>query len=79
VLAIHGSRSDGSAINQIITVPGRTITTTTGCMNVLKLGTAQGEYEASLTYAGAGTDVAGEAIGYGSWQPAVADITIDSI
>lgn len=76
VFAIHGSRSNGSAINQLASVPGRTISQ---CMTVYKQGATQGEYQASLTFAGAGSDVSGEAVGYGAWAPALADITVNSL
>jgi hypothetical protein len=79
VLAIHGSRSDGSAINQVVTVGGPVINNTNGCMNVLKFGAAQGEYQASLTYVGAGTDVIGEKASYGAWQPGLPGLATDIV
>ncbi|HVF04032.1 MAG TPA: hypothetical protein VNA20_04250 [Frankiaceae bacterium] len=79
VLAIHGSRSNGQAIDQVVSVPGRTINTTNGCMNVLKFGATQGQYQASLTFVGAGLDVIGERVAYGAWQPSVLSIGTDLV
>ena len=79
VLAVHGARSNGTDINQVLSVPGRTMTTTNGCMNVLKLSATQGQYQASLTYVGAGLDVVGERIAYGAWQPGILGLDTDII
>jgi hypothetical protein len=77
VLAIHGSRISGEAINQALTVGGQSLAGDSGCMRVYKFGASQGEYQASLTYAGVGIHVAGERVSYGAWQPGLAGLSVD--
>lgn len=70
-LTIDGTRTIGTPITQSASATARTFSV---CQNVNKFAATQGEYHVAFTFVGAGSDVYGKRTGYGSWQPALADI-----
>lgn len=71
-LAVTGTRSNASVINEAVISSSQSINV---CRNVPKQAAASGQYHVAFLFEGVGTEVFGKMTGFGSWQPALSDIT----